>query len=233
MRPKIVILTLAMALGLVGLVAVFKGMAGKRGSDVAAQNPGETDQPAPTSPNNPVRNVSTNNPALAQELRATEIEKQLDEIRGIIVDGQANPAGTTILVGKVTHPEAVVRAAALEAIMALNDTNAIPRLQEAQQIVEDPREKVAIMDLVAYLQLPETMPDVPPTNVVDSATTSSNEPALQRPSTTRQQRSASKAARRRQGMNPAAPAGATQPQSDVPAADAGQAPAPAPQTSPQ
>jgi hypothetical protein len=60
----------------------------------------------------------------------------------------------------------------------MNDTNAIPRLQEAEQVVENPREKVAIMDAIAYLQLPETMPDKPPTNDLVTADSTTNQPIV-------------------------------------------------------
>jgi HEAT repeat protein len=68
------------------------------------------------------------------------------------------------LLDKLTDAEPAVRSAALQAVLSLNETNAIPRLEEAEQNVENPREKVAIMDAIAYLKLPDTMPAVPLTN---------------------------------------------------------------------
>jgi len=107
----------------------------------------------------------TGGPALlSEQQRAAEVEKQLDEIRGLVVDGSTDPAARSLLLEKITHAEPAVRSAALQGVVALNDSNAIPRLEEAEQVVENPREKVAIMDAIAYLKLPETMPETPPTN---------------------------------------------------------------------
>ena len=64
------------------------------------------------------------------------------------------PQTTGLLLGKVTHREPEVRKAALEALVQLNDTNAIPGLEQATSLIEDPREKVTLMDAVSYLKLP-------------------------------------------------------------------------------
>jgi hypothetical protein len=69
---------------------------------------------------------------------------------------------------KVTNPEKEVRKAALEALMQLNDTNAIPRLQQAVKSLEDPHDKSAVLDAIAYLQLPDTITNEPPVGAIVS-----------------------------------------------------------------
>ena len=57
--------------------------------------------------------------------------------------------------GMVTHPDPEVRKAALDALMQLGDTNAIPGLEDIVKEIQDPREKVAMMDAIQFLKLPD------------------------------------------------------------------------------
>jgi hypothetical protein len=54
----------------------------------------------------------------------------------------------------------------------MNDTNAIPGLEKLMESIQDLREKVAVMDTIDYLKLPNVMPDVQPadldTNIPDA-----------------------------------------------------------------
>ncbi len=102
-------------------------------------------------------------------MRAAEIEKELDAIREIQgeANGENNPTIISALLAKFAHPEAAVRKAALEALKELNDTNAVPGLQQVADLTKDPREKVAVLDTIDYLNLPSIMADAPadyPTN---------------------------------------------------------------------
>lgn len=77
------------------------------------------------------------------------------------------------LIGKVQNPEGEVRKAALAALVQLNDTNAVPGLQQAAELMKDPHAKVDVMDTIDYLKLPSVTPDVQPaytlTNQPDEA----------------------------------------------------------------
>ena len=42
----------------------------------------------------------------------------------------------------------------MEAIKEINDTNAIPGLQKAADSIQDPHGKVAVLDVIEYLNLP-------------------------------------------------------------------------------
>jgi hypothetical protein len=179
MRPKVVILILVAAFGLLGIMVVLKGvMAGHAGNaggqtpatqaNVDSQSAATNDQVAQVSPN------SSNAAASSEQLRAAEVEKELDAIRELQgeADGANNPKIISALLDKVAHPEAEVRKAALAALVQLNDTNAVPGLEQAAEKMKDPRAKVAVLDTIDYLKLPNIMPDVQPadldTNIPDT-----------------------------------------------------------------
>ena len=169
MRPKVVILTLVAAFAVLGMVVVFKGLkAGNSGNTngqtlavdatMAAPSATTNDQSAQTSLN------SGSTSANSEEWRAAMIQKELDAIQGLVgaVDGTNNPMIISALIDKVENPEADVRKAALAALVQLNDTNAVPELQKAADAIKDPRAKVAVLDTIDYLNLPDSMPAVQP-----------------------------------------------------------------------
>jgi hypothetical protein len=178
MRPKVVILILVAAFGLLGIVVVLKEvMAGHSGSaggqtpvteaNAGSQSAATNDQVVQVNPN------SSNAAASSEQMRAAAIQKELDAIRELQdqADGANNPTIISALIGKVENPEPEVRTAALAALVQLNDTNAVPGLQQAADAIKDPRAKVAVMDTIDYLNLPDAMPAVQPpesfTNIPD------------------------------------------------------------------
>jgi hypothetical protein len=173
MRPKTVILTLVVAIGLVALAAVLKRVMGGGASSevkppdaelVGSATPAVTNvKVGPPSPN------ASNTAAIREQLRAEELMRELDQIREVQADGVVSPTAIGILLSKVTHQESDVRRAAIEALVQLRATNAIPGLEQALAVVEDPRDKVVIMDAIAYLKLPEDVPS-PTGETADSVT---------------------------------------------------------------
>jgi hypothetical protein len=180
MRPKVVILILVIAAGLVAGLVLLKGVIGGRSSNVtpvaAIGEPTNQEPPAVTTiqanpdVNPDVNPASSHTPAMtSEEARAAQIQRDLDEIREALANGTVDPSATeNILLDKVVHPEKEVRKAALEALIQLNDTNAIPRLQQAVQSLEDPHDKAAVLDAIAYLQLPDTITNEPPAGAIVS-----------------------------------------------------------------
>src|ERR1019366_3320246 len=176
MRPKVVILILVIAAGLVAVLVLLKGVIGGRSSNVtpvaATGEPTNQEPPAVTTVQaNPDVNPDTSHtPAMtSEESRAAQIQWDLDEVREALANGTEDPSATeNILLDKVTNPEKEVRKAALEALMQLNDTNAIPRLQQAVKNLEDPHDKSAVLDAIAYLQLPENTTNEPPAGAIVS-----------------------------------------------------------------
>lgn len=166
---------LVIAAGLVAVLVLLKGIGG-RSSNVppvaAIGEPTNQEPPAVTTvqANPDVNSDSSNTPAMtSEEARAAQIQRDLDEIREALANGTVDPSATeNILLDKVTNPEKEVRTAALEALIQLNDTNAIPRLQQAVQSLEDLHDKSAVLDAIAYLQLPEATTNEPPAGAIVS-----------------------------------------------------------------
>ena len=170
MRPKVVLLILIAAFVLVGVMAALKGISGRQtagsggesaGSNVVASTAAS---PAGAATNGTAGVGVANPPQISPELRAELIAKEQDQIQQLLAqaDGTNNAAIITALIGKVENPEPEIRKAALAAFVNLNDTNAIQPLKEASDRAKDPRVKVAILDTVDYLNLPDAMPAVQP-----------------------------------------------------------------------
>jgi hypothetical protein len=168
MRPKVVILMLGSVLGLVIILALLKGVIGGTGNNAGGSVPpvSELTEPAPSA-NKKVQKgtaapISSNAAAIVEQVRVAEVEKELERIHELISEGVGNTTVTPLLLAKITNPEPEVRKAAVQALVQLNDTNAIAGLEQAVALIEDPREKVEILDAVNYLKLPSAMPDVTP-----------------------------------------------------------------------
>jgi hypothetical protein len=183
MRPKIVILILVAAFGLLAIMVVLKGVMGHSGNAGGQAPATQASADSPSAATNdqvvPVNPDSSNTAAGSEQMRAAAIEKELDAIRELQgeADGENNPKIISALLDKVAHPEVAVRNAALDALKQLNDTNAIPGLQQAEELIKDPRGKVAVLDVIDYLNLPSVMPDVPP----DDFTNNNNRATRPRP----------------------------------------------------
>jgi hypothetical protein len=196
MRPKIVILILVVAVGLVAVAALLKATVGRPSTETQANAPAEAVQETSAVAVATIPG-STNAAAITEQLRAAELGKELDQIRSIVVEGVGSPTTLGILVGKVTHAEPAVRSAALQAVVSLNDTNAIPGLEKAAEAMEDPREKVAVMDAIAYLKLPDGLPDTPLTNAMIVSSTSAPPWAVKWPPNSHQKKALRSRAQRR------------------------------------
>ena len=179
MRPKIVILILVVLVGLVGLATVLKRAMGWHATQEAQVADTTAGEPMPPADTNLNANLgSSNSAAILEQLRGQELAQELEQIRELQADGSANPLTTSLLVAKVTHQTPEVRKAAVEALVQLNDTNAVSGLDRAVALLEDPREKVALMDAIAYLKLA-------PANTIEGAqeitdSTTNSRPAVRR-----------------------------------------------------
>ena len=187
MRPKIVILTILVAFGILGLIALLKGVTGGHSGDAGGQKPAvEASVESPTAATNDqvvqvvqVNPNSSNTAAITEQLRAAEVENEVNQIQDLQgeADGTNNPIIITALLDKLSHPEAEVRKAVLDALKQLNDTNAVPGLEQAVESIKDPREKVAVLDTIDYIKLPSATENVPPelaTNFPASTSTTTN-----------------------------------------------------------
>jgi hypothetical protein len=168
MRPKIVIIILLLGVGGLVLIGVLHEKLGKP----VAENPvaGSGGVPAeltntPTvelakpevSPIQPEVKLAVTNviATTTDEDRAAQKEKDLNAISDALVSGNNDSSGAIQAIGsRLENAEEEVRTAAREAAVHFGDTNVIPYLTSALEHLKDPREKVAIMDAIAYLRLP-------------------------------------------------------------------------------
>jgi hypothetical protein len=95
------------------------------------------------------------------EERAARKAADIDAIQDALVDADHSPVSLMAISDRLANPDKEVRTAALEAAVHFGDTNIIPRLNEVLQQTEEPREKAAILEAIAYLQQPTTL-GIPP-----------------------------------------------------------------------
>jgi hypothetical protein len=174
MRPKVVILTLVAAFGLLGIIAVLKGVAGKHAQDADGSLSGSTTNAglASAATNGSTTGMTgSSSTAVSEQMRAAVIAKEIEQIQQLQgeADGTNNPIIISALLDKISNPEADVRKAAVEALRELNDTNAISGLEKVVDNLKDPREKVAVLDAIDYLKMPSVMADVPATDYSTNA----------------------------------------------------------------
>lgn len=169
MRPKIVIAILVAAFSVLAIIAVLKGVLGSHVEGVSSQpTAGLADgEPVTDVTNQPVLQVglnSSNTMAVSEEIRAAVIQNELDEIHGLPgeVDGTNNSIIIEALLAKMASPEAEVRKAVLQALVVVNDTNAVPGLEKAAQNITDPREKVAVLDAIDFIKTPSITENLAP-----------------------------------------------------------------------
>jgi hypothetical protein len=169
MRPKVVILTLVVAFGLLGVLAVLKGLGGRHADDSGGQTSGpaangNSTSDATNSATAQAASSSGNPGPVSPELRAAVIAQETERIQELVngVDGTNNPIIISALIDKVANPETEVRKAALAALVQINDTNAVPGLLKAADQLKDPRAKVDVLNTIDYLNLPDAMPAVQP-----------------------------------------------------------------------
>jgi hypothetical protein len=151
MRPKLVLILLGAALALVVGVAVFKSSRPAPDATAAVTPAGPGTEVVPVA-GKPDAKVVATTPEQDEEAAR---EKVLDEIKETLLEGIDDPAKAEQLRAHLKSEDAEVRKNAVETLMHLNDRGAIPALKEALDRVQDPREKVAIMDAIDYLETPE------------------------------------------------------------------------------
>lgn len=195
MRPKIVLFTFLIAFGVLGIVVLLKSTAGKKTVEPVGQQSSQSPAAAQASTSSNAMASgetagSNNAPVVSPELREALIENERDQIRELLgqIDGSNNVTIVSTLLEKMKNPETEVRKAALEGLVQLNDTNAVPGLQKTAEGITDPREKVAIMDAIEYLKMPSITQNVPSENLTNAAVANVPfNPALVRAKKDRQQ----------------------------------------------
>jgi len=155
MRPKVVILTLVIVVGLVAAMVILRG---SRDGAAVTPNPTE-DAGAQAETHSNHQELSSTN-GVAQAL-AEDVQTLVQKITDIQAEGSPTPGGRAVLLAALREgKEKEVRQAALNAIVQLDDTAAIPGLEQALPQITDPRDKVAVLDAIDQLKLPSTTPEV-------------------------------------------------------------------------
>lgn len=182
MRPKMMLGIMLVAVVALGMLVVLKGILSNRAeAPKDAATAIDSTQPEVVKKSDsqlkpPVTNVVATTP---DEDHQAGIDSDLDQIKTALLEGSSNPNSLAAVRERLLSPAAAVRKAAVEAAMHLNDREAIPQLKEALGRVEDTREKVAIMDAIEYLQIPESNGQINMTPDSDSPAVQSttNQPA--------------------------------------------------------
>jgi flagellar basal body-associated protein FliL len=219
LKPKFVLVILLLGVAALALMGIIHGVVNKREGPAQPPPvvPPEKAEASQTTSNVPVNAQATSNIAMtANEQTAFQKQKDLDAVNDALLSSDGDPRAMLEVASRLENSDAEVRTAARESAVHLGDTNIIPYLNSALNNLKDPREKVAIMDAIAYLQIP-------------SAAETARDPALESILT-----NSAPIPRRLQPMDPAAALNAKRrgAAGTAPAAPAQTPPAAAPQGSP-
>ena len=118
---------------------------------VASYAPNPTVAPLSTSGRNPVSDNPNSSPPvpLVDESSRERILTELQEA-ATTYDAAHLPKIEPYL----SHPDAELRTAAVNAVITLGDSAGAPLLRAASSLIKDPREAVALLDAAEYMELP-------------------------------------------------------------------------------
>ena len=153
MRPKTVVLVLALAVGILGCLVALKTFFGGAQALVPTPRPETNPVPAVAASNpgeSAITNIVATTPKQDQEAR---IDADLEALRETLTGEPGRPESLVTIADRLLSPDVEVRKAAVVTAMHLGDTNILPYLTGVLSNIEDPREKVAIMDAIDYLKL--------------------------------------------------------------------------------
>jgi hypothetical protein len=152
MRPRFVTGVLALSILLcAGMWWLKKGSGANK-----VKNPEETSTRVISSPAvvTVARRITVrapaNNPTPEQERAA--IDAQVEHLTQLSLKGDS--ASLPEILAALKNPDKEVREAALDAVTQVGDSNAIPVLKEASEMVDDPEEKVAFHEAMDFLAVP-------------------------------------------------------------------------------
>jgi hypothetical protein len=168
MRPRIVIAVLLFGGFLTGGVFLFRQGGGQPEEvppafPASETNPGRADAhalqrglPAAAGAAGATNVASDSMPGRtegsAEARQRAYVENRVAELMELASHDDA--ASLDIILSELTNREPEIRKAALEATLQVRSREAIPRLMEAAEQTDDPREKTAIADAIEFLKLP-------------------------------------------------------------------------------
>ena len=164
MRPKLVIVVFVLGIALLSVPFLLKTLRNSGDRQPQPEVPVVVPEVVTPSPTNPALAPVTSLVAMTpDEERAARVEKDLETLKNALLQSSDDPMGVFKALEKVTSPDSEVRKAAIEAVRHLNNREAIPRLKEALPRLEDPEDKVAVLETIKYLEMPDNTDEPPAT----------------------------------------------------------------------
>src|SRR5262245_983536 len=158
MRPKVVAAVLSVAACL--LAALFwltKGLEQAPEKSSTTSPSGETPSQAMAlspqlTPVEPRAALPVMTNALTPEQERAVIEAEIERLNQLSMKN--DPASLPAILAALTDANREVREAAREATMQVADSNAIPVLKQASEMVDDPEEKIEFLEAMQFLSVP-------------------------------------------------------------------------------
>lgn len=159
MRPKFVTAVLSLSLllcvGMWGLKTAVDAPKVKDSRETAAQ---AISLPLTTAVKRIKVSVTANSSTPEQE-RAV-IAAKIEHLTQLSL--RRDPASLSEIFAALKCPDREVREAAIDATTQVGDSNAIPMLKEASEMVDDPEEKIAFLEAMEFLAVPPLTFDMVP-----------------------------------------------------------------------
>jgi hypothetical protein len=184
LRPSVVICVIAAAFALLAMIALVSHYTtpsreenqrkASAASDQASERPSSPVAPFRAKNSNPVsdspavtsvagsppelhtfakvENITA--PASMTGSKPLSVKQKVANLDLVVIGDLSAGEKLDILFTALKNPEAKIRAAALEAVVEVDDRAAIPRLQELAAQTEDPDEKQQLLDAADHLALP-------------------------------------------------------------------------------
>jgi hypothetical protein len=151
MRPKTIVLVLALGVVMLGCLVALKAVLG--GARPSEPPPMQETNPVPAAAENnlpPITNIVATTP---KQDEAAQMDQDLEALRGVLADEPGNPQSLVTIADRLVSPIAEVRKEAVVTAMHLGDTNILPYLTGILPNIGDAHEKAAVMDAIDYLKL--------------------------------------------------------------------------------
>ena len=165
MRPKVVVVVVVLAVGLLGIILLASrafrpepASVPSGGANVSKPESVADKRPEPAAPGNPPVSASTNiagtnQPAVSDAAHEKYIRQRTAELDALAMKSDA--ASRDAILAELQNPDRAIRKAALEAAIQFGDRAVtVPRLQEIAAQTEDPAEKAEILEAIDYINLP-------------------------------------------------------------------------------
>ena len=129
---------------------------GSREEDVPATEPLQTTTFTPAVADSVSRSDAANARGEPEAVASAQPDRQVadrvSELQDLAME--SDPASLAAILAELKNEEPAIREAAIEAAVQFGSPTAIPRLQQAADEANDPREKSALLEAIDYLTMP-------------------------------------------------------------------------------